>query len=535
MSNIYKLFLISIPYGIYILLTYMDSVWFFFGEIDIYRWIIIIGFLLHCFYFIILLKFEMYDYLQKNIVGIFFSIICLLGFILFPIQNLNLGDGILLIENAILENLAYGYTVVPDEILEGLIHSVIYNFIKYKSYNPMLSYRIVSTLIGGIFLISLYVIFNKEKSYSLVILLFMCQGGSLFFYGYTENYTVVSLFIFLTILYGFNKIHKKDFRIISIINISLLAGLSAITHLISGFMILGLIYFCIIASSSTKKIYKIIYNPKFYKNALIACTTAFLIILPIYAYFIFISDLRIEIGLAHATHPPFLSPKKIFSINHIKDLALEAIFMILPMAFILKYFYFTEKKIIKNIIIKKEFLFVVLIFIGFFIHFFTYNPLLGYPADWDLMGFIWIPIFVFVIYLIKEYQNPFYENIPLFLTFYIIILYNAYNLRTTESDAKRIYFLEESIQEFLVDYKKNESEIDPKYKKSYLHTGYFLFRTNKKIKQSGDEELLKRNVSLQKEFEGGEILKDREKWKVFLNNATEFHLLYLKRIEKNHK
>jgi hypothetical protein len=535
MSNIYKLFLISIPYGIYFLLTYIDSVWFFFGDRTYYRWILMTGYLIHVLYLINFQKFTKYDYFQKKIIGIFLSILCLMGFVLFPIQDLNLGDGILLIENAILENLAYGYTVIPDEILEGLIHSVVFNLIKSFTLNPMVSYRILSTLIGAIFLVTIYIFFKNEKSYPLVVLLFMCQGGSLLFYGYTENYTIASLFIFLTILYGFNKIKENDFRINSILGISLLAGLSAVTHLISGFMLIGLIYFCILACGNSEKFYKILYNNLFYKNAIVASITAFSIIVPIYAYFFIFSDLRIEVGLAHATHPPFLSPKKIFSSHHFKDLALEAIFMILPLAFSLKYIYLTEREILKKIVMKKEFLFVILIFIGFFIHFFTYNPLLGYPADWDLMGFIWIPILIIVIYLMKEYQTPFIENIPLFISLYLIILYNAFTLRITEDDAKRISFLEESIQEFLVDYRQNEMRIDPKYKKSYLHTGYFLFRTNKKIKLAGDWELLKRNESLEKEFEGGKILEDREKWKVFLTNATEFHHLYLERIEKNHK
>ena len=73
MSNIYKLFLISIPYGIYFLLTYIDSVWFFFGDRTSYRWILMTGFLIHVLYLINFQKFTKYDYFQKKIIGIFLS------------------------------------------------------------------------------------------------------------------------------------------------------------------------------------------------------------------------------------------------------------------------------------------------------------------------------------------------------------------------------------------------------------------------------------------------------------------------------
>lgn len=535
MSLFMKFNLISIPYGIFFLLSFVDSVWFFFGERRIYRGIIIVGFLLHILYLYLIQKKHSASYFQNKNIGITLSILGILGFVFFPVQNLNLGDGILLIENAILENLAYGYTVIPDEILEGLIHSGIFSILKSYTINPMIGYKIISTIIGAIFLGILFHKFKESKEYPLIVLVFLSQGGSLLFYGYTENYSIVSLMIFITIFYGFNDLKKNELTSKSIIVISFLAGISALTHLISGFMALGLVYFCILVSNKNNSNIKIFNNMEFYKNVGVALVTALGVIIPSYAYFLFISDLRIEIGLAHAVHPPFLTVKKIFSLNHLKDLVLEAIFMIFPLAFTLKYFYFTEKKSLVDCFQKNEYRFVVLIFIGFFLHFFTYNPLLGYPSDWDLMGFIWIPIFLYVVQVAKENSKPLLENIPLYIIFYIILLVHAYNLKITEIQASKIEFLETSITEYLKDYKLKEKNIDPKFKKSFLHTGYFLYRTNQKIKKVGDIELLRLNESLQKEFGEGEILKDREKWKVFLSNATEFHHLYLERIEKNHE
>ena len=534
MKQYIKYFLISIPYGIYFLLSYIDSVWFFFGEREIYRQIILIGFVIHLSYLYYIQNNSYLSFIQNKNVGMAISFLGFLGFVFFPIQNLNLGDGILLVENAILENLTYGYTVIPDEILEGIVHSALFLLLKNYTINPMIAYKIVSTLMGAIFLGVLFINFKGTKEYSLIVILFLSQGGSLLFYGYTENYTIVSLLIFVTILYGFNQLKKKEYSTKSIIFIALFAGFSAITHLISGFMALGLIYFCIIVSNENNESIKILDNKEFYKNAGMALGFALGVIIPVYFYFLFFSDLRIEIGLAHAVHPPFLTLKKIFTINHFKDLALESIFMVMPLAFSLKYIYFTDKKFLLSILNKNEFRFLILIFLGFFMHFLTYNPLLGYPSDWDLMGFIWIALFLFVVQLAIENQKPFIEIIPLFVVLYVVILFHAHNLKITDVQASKVVFLEDSIREFLKEYKLTENNIDPKFKKSYLHTGYFLFRTHQKIKREGDEELLRMNESLQKEFQGGEIIKDREKWKVFLSNATEFHHLYLERIEKNH-
>ena len=534
-----KILFCGLSYLLLFGLSFIPNLWIFFGEPIFIRWSSIVFFVVHIFYF---LKFENFylkieSFLGSRYTSVSLFVLGIIFFVIFPIRNLSLGDGILLIENIILETLAFQYSVVPDELLEGFSHSILYKFLLPFTYNPMISYRIISTLTGFVLLSIFSSIYFKKKNVSSILLLFFSSGGSLLYYGYTENYVLVSLFIFITLLYGYKTISVESSSSKQVLIIAFLGALSAITHLVSGFIIFALVYYCFCISNPNidnifrEKILNL-FNKQLFKNIILAGITASLVIVPLYIYFIYFSDLQIDLSLAHASHPPFLPLRKIFSIGHLKDLGLEAIFVAYTSILSISYFYLFQKDEFKITFQDKKFQFVWLSFLGFFLHFITYNPLLGYPADWDLMGFIWIPLFLMNVHLLTNNSKPYMELLPLYFFSWILLISTAHNLSKKNLEEEKIQFLVESIREYLPTFKKIEPTLLNKHKKTYIHTDYFLFRTNQKLKSMNDPLLLEESEALVSEFKKENLLVDKEKWKKFIQRATEFHVKYLQKTEQ---
>ena len=103
--TITKILFSGFSYLLLFTLSFIPNVWIFFGEPYLIRWTSLIFFIIHTFY---IYKFKSLHKKIESILGSKFTSISLfiLGIIFFialPIRNLALGDGILLIENIILE------------------------------------------------------------------------------------------------------------------------------------------------------------------------------------------------------------------------------------------------------------------------------------------------------------------------------------------------------------------------------------------------------------------------------------------------
>jgi hypothetical protein len=130
-----KILFSGISYLLIFGLSFIPNLWIFFGEPIFIRWTSIIFFVLHVFY---IYKFKSFlpridSTLRLKLTTVSLLVLGIIFFITFPIRNLALGDGILLIENIILETLAFQYSVVPDELLEGFAHSLLYKFLLPRS------------------------------------------------------------------------------------------------------------------------------------------------------------------------------------------------------------------------------------------------------------------------------------------------------------------------------------------------------------------------------------------------------------------
>lgn len=455
--------------------------------------------------------------------------------IFFPIRNLSLGDGILLLEHVALEAKMFGYHLTMDEILEALVHSIL--FAKFPSHfaTPMEVYRIVST-VSGLWAVGILVYYFQKFKISVIgYFLVLSSGGIYLFHGYSENYTMITTGLWFYILYTVNSIRSNQYRNMqALLPICFIACLLILSHLVSGYLLFSLIFLC----------YHFSDEGKFLQNALYSTLFSLIILLPVFGYFTFFSNVRFDFTQTHLTNPKFYPISKMISINHFRDI----LFCIVGSAFlpfvVLLYLLFFKKEQSIQILKRKEFQFLIFVLIGFLIHGFVHYPQLGFPADWDLLAFFWSPIaFITVLMLEELYSNKSeikikkesfpVELIPVFVFAGIVFVLNAVTL--SKPDERKIVELKESL--LLIDRFSNSDEatvlasVKPEFKKFYLKVSFFLFESGEKIQslnlESKNIRLLNENKQFQLELKE-HIGNIETKWqKDFYSRLTRYHLEYL--------
>ncbi|HRG73094.1 MAG TPA: hypothetical protein PLX69_00905 [Leptospiraceae bacterium] len=458
--------------------------------------------------------------------------------IFFPVRNLNLGDGILLLEHVALEAKMFGYHLTMDEVFEAFVHSIL--FAKFPSLfaTPMEVYRIVSTISGLCAMGILVYYFRKFKVSFIGYFLVLSCGGIYLFHGYSENYTMITTGLWFYILYSVNSIRSNQSRNMqALLPICVIACLLILSHLVSGYLLFSLIFLC----------YHFSDEGKFLQNALYSTIFSLLILLPVFGYFTFFSNVRFDFTQTHLTNPKFYPIAKMISINHFRDI----LFCIVGSAFlpfvVLLYLLLFKKEQTIQILKRKEFQFLIFVLIGFLIHGFVHYPQLGFPADWDLLAFFWSPIVFITVLMLEEFpkinearfkgsQNSFpLELIPIFLFAGIIFVLNAVIL--SKPDEKKMIELRESL--LIIDRFSYSEEatvlggVKPEFKKFYLKVSFFLFESGIKIKglnlhsESKVARLLNENKQFQLELKE-HIGNIETKWqKDFYARLTRYHLEYL--------
>jgi hypothetical protein len=205
----------------------------------------------------------------------------------------------------------------------------------------------------------------------------------------------------------------------------------------------------------------------------------------------------------------------------------------IPVVYIL-YSYLRDKQNFLEFLNFKEVQFVLFVILGFSIHGFVHFPQLGFPADWDLMSFFWLPILLFSILLVEK--NTKFELVPLLIFNILIFIFNMY--QNSIPDLKKENDLNNSLK-LVKNYFESDSNfknIDPKYKKFYLKADFFLFESKGKLKQVEENDkilnLLKQNQEFKKELELSISNVDKNWLKSFYKRMTEYHLEYLNLIKQ---
>ncbi|MBE7412612.1 MAG: hypothetical protein L6Q54_10155 [Leptospiraceae bacterium] len=521
--NLPRFIFLSIAYFIFPVASYF-SAWFVFSN-SIVIWIVSI-----CFYLIFLYIyftqskniFHVESFENRNLILVF-VVALILMMIAYPVRNLNLGDGILIVENIILESNLFGYQLTLDELFEALLHSYLYLQFSHIASDPRIVYRVTSTVAGIIFIFLVMRFFKKKKFNSMFSLIIFSSGGMLLFFGYPENYTLTTLVILFFINTSLQKISEEKKGLKLLILPTIIASIAILFHLVAGYLIFPLIYLWYIASKKST----------FIKNAVISAIIGIVIILPLFIYFIFFSDTRVDMSQTHIAHPPFYPVKKMFSTKHISEILSNIMFTSLVPFFIFLELIFLRRSDLKFFKAYQEFTFLIVTLIGFFIHAFIFHPLLGYPSDWDIMSFYWLPFSFGAVYILQlaDYKKLFFLVTLVGLSFAILFI-NAIELNKPILEKEiELYRSLSTINRFLLKNQAKIKSMNPEYKKFYFKTLYFLYKIEENLEKNNNKKLFSDLKGFQDELEAN-IKTMSPLWqKDYINRLTIFHSEYLELIK----
>lgn len=535
---IFKNFYLLFSFVFIGLLSLLPSAWFIYFRKEYLYFIIGVSAIFQLIP--VILKKELFISVSSrlnNFIIIILIFYCLTFMLFFPIQNLNLGDGILLLEHVALESKIFGYHLTMDEILEALIHSTIFANNQNSFATPMEVYRLVSTISGLAAVLVLLYYFRKFKISFVGYALLFSSGGMYLYHGYSENYTIITLVLWIYILFGFDLIRantNKNMK--ALLPICAIASFLILLHLVSGYLIFSLIFLCYYFSE----------KGSFIKNATYSTLFSLFILVPVFGYFTFFSDVRFDFSQTHLTNPKFYPISKIISTVHFRDIIFCLIGSCLPATILLSYaiaFDFTRLKMLFK---RSEFKFLGFVIIGFLIHGFVHYPQLGFPADWDLLAFFWSPITFLSVFVWEEIYRkkseskellslPFVGLLVFSLTIFTL---NAVNLNypTLEKIAELKISMSRIDRFSKTEQAGQIKNIHPNHKKFYLSVSFFLYESKDKIEEkkqdSVSEALLQENIKFYHELEEHKNNIDSKWQKDFYKRLTKYHLGYLDFINK---
>ncbi|PKA25553.1 dolichyl-phosphate-mannose--protein mannosyltransferase [Leptospira levettii] len=462
---------------------------------------------------------------------------CIAGFyflfmLWFPIRNRNWGDGLLLLETNLLETKLFGFQFTLDEILESILHSKLTSILSYFQFDedPILSYSILS-YIAGILILSGFLWLGKKKQKDLSILVLLSSGGVLLTFGYAENYTLVTAvhLLFYLFLNRFSQ-DTKDSDIL-LYGSTAFVALSMLFHLVSGYLVIYLVYLWIFHSPKEKKL----------KHLVICTFLGGIILFPWFVYFSVFHDPTVDRNSTHLIHPPFYPIKRWVSTSHIKEIFSVLYWNVSFSSFFLLYQWYFQKEKWNHFIQKPNHKLILVTTFAFILHGFLHNPQLGFPADWDLMGFYWLPITVLAfLYWNSETEVP-VEWIPLLLLCVTLVMISAMELSKTNPKDELVWQItKKAITKYSIE---NQSFIQslPKEDKKFFAKGDFLFFKGEYITDQlcdfkEKKSLIQSMKDHRKNWREGFLnrtFQSKEKLNIFLTDATKTNVLYLKSLEAN--
>ena len=448
--------------------------------------------------------------------------------IIFPVRNLDMGDGILLLSTFSLESFYFGYHLTFDEVLEGLFHSFVYNMLGNKDTisNPVLAYKVTSSIFGFFFLVQLFYYFKKWSINLYGYLIVLLSGGMYLFFGYAENYTIVSFFIWSYLLFSVDLIKRTERGLLSLFTVCVFASIVISLHLVSGYLIFSLIFICYFLSE----------KKNFVRYSIASTVICILLISPIFIYFSFFSEVRFDFMQTHFTNPKFYPIKKIFQPNHFRDI----LFIFLGSAFLpfIYFFYLLifKFKLLKNKIREKpEIQFLLFALLGFLIHGFVHFPQLGFPADWDLLSFFWTALVLVTVLLNHDLEDNLFIGKLLPISFFIF-LFNAYaNSKLNLNKEAELNETLKLLNSFVQEERIKIHEIQPKHKKFYLKAKFFLFESKRKMEEKKglpSQELQSQNKLFNSEIDMNILNVNLDWQKDYYKRLTKYHFEYLEFLKK---
>lgn len=450
----------------------------------------------------------------------------------FPIRNMNWGDGLLLLETNVLETKLFGFQFTLDEIGETVVHSFFSRFLNLFGFgdDPRYSYSFLSNIAGAI--VCFFLLWEVQKKSILNkfgIFFILASGGFLLFFGYAENYTLVTAIHFF-LYYFISKGIRENREVSFLLYVSTaLVSLGILFHLVSGYLVIFLFYLWLKKSPQSSKL----------KHLLVCTGIGTLILLPTFLYFIFFHSPGTDVRSTHLVHPPFYPILRLISINHVKEILSVLYFNAGVSLFYLGYIFFFYRNEWRVFFSKEENIILCFGILSFGLHGFFHNPQLGFPADWDLMGFYWLPISYLSFKLWLETKTGKIEFLPVLIFSIISIVLTAIQLNKETPKKELVYQLTESlINDYVAEEKETVLSLNRSDQKFYAKGDFLFFKaermTNFLCPFEGQSSITNRMAKHRMDWQAGfkENTFDKATLPIFLQEATKTNIDYIKALEE---
>ena len=438
--------------------------------------------------------------------GLFYAIFTSFRMRYFAPPPEGLGDSLLLVQHVPVHSLLLGYLVSFDEILELYFHSKLYLAMHRQGYGVEDVYALLSTLFGTAYVVVVWFFLRRRRIFEILagFCLFLAMPALQLFAGYVENYAL-TLFYFSALLFASASFLERKRPANGLVWLALLSAWGALHHMLVAPMAasLGLLVF-FTAGKDWKRMIRLSVAP--------VCAAMFLLSLVI-GYFLFFAPVPLAITESFSFRPPLLPVRRLFSTAHFLDmlnllvLVSPASCLLFPVLFAL---FLRQKQSLKRFFLPgdvEKFLFSACILYLLFA--FVTNPLIGFPADWDLLGFFQAPLHLYLFHLLRRHLprnfNAYGQSFLLASLFLVsLVSTGAWLSRNSASSGGHLGEAKLAVRNFLSHVREAAvferlPSIDRK--KKYIEISLFLIRSEKKLKRLEEEGLLAELRTLSHEFE----------------------------------
>lgn len=299
------------------------------------------------------------------------------------------GDSIFLLEQVPVYTELFGFRAAMDEILELYVHSRFYWLLKPAGVSIFDSYALLSCAAGSAYtaLVLNHLNHRRPAQIALGTILLLCTPAIVIFAGYIEHYDTPALLVLSTSLFCVRFFEQdrtpgpRDFVLLG-----LLSALTVLFHLITVSMLPALVWFVWNRSSHVRE---------FLRNALTAALPALILMGLVFLYFLVLAEYPVNPTRTGASHPYPLS--RFFTLQHASEM-FNLLMIGTPSLLILVWYLRPKALWLKNPLL----VFLFLLFGGFIGVASIVDPLLGFPADWDLLSLFQIGGNLFLFHSLKD-------------------------------------------------------------------------------------------------------------------------------------
>ncbi len=361
---------------------------------------------------------------------VLFSVAGMLLICLLPMRRIaappeGAGDSLWLVEILPLAAELTGYWTSFDEILEPLLRSLSYRLFSYLSGSLLLSGRYddiflalgLYSYVCGFLLLASVVLFLRKRPLRTQIrgfLLLFCVPTTQLFAGYIEHYAFLAMSVTVILLMIAVDTGLKRSAIIPYA-VAFLSALAALHHLSSGLLLPGLIYYIWLRNDSVAGFVR----ESFYCGLITAAVL-------LSGWFLYFNILNLSLEGSHLLHPPILPLHKIFSsMNLVK--VLFVLLLCAPAASLLARLWPHRLDNTERI--------VAVVAATYGLQLFIWNPVIGMPADWDLLGVVAIPLHVLLFLRLEKQPDAAGLGSLAAVTLLPTLLWLSYNHRDDRQQA----------------------------------------------------------------------------------------------------